>query len=120
MIDEPQTYNLWENIMWCTPFSSAGIVDGHYIVSSGGNGKYIPMEGGLDGLALFYNYGYAETTENVLNMDVQLDQDLKMITPGLRASLKGSYNSTYWLSVLYANVSWLFHSARNGCVKPYV
>ena len=96
---EPQTYNLWENIMWCTPFSSAGIVDGHYIVSSGGNGKYIPMEGGLDGLALFYNYGYAETTENVLNMDVQLDQNLDFITPGLRASLKGSYNSTYWLSM---------------------
>ena len=75
---EPQTYNLWENIMWCTPFSSAGIVDGHYIVSSGGNGKYIPMEGGLDGLALFYNYGYAETTENVLNMDVQLDQSFDL------------------------------------------
>ena len=26
---EPQSYNLWENIMWCTPFSSAGIIDGH-------------------------------------------------------------------------------------------
>ena len=96
---EPQTYNLWENIMWCTPFSSAGIVDGHYIVSSGGNGKYIPMEGGLDGLALFYNYGYAETTENVLNMDLQLDQDLSMVTKGLSASIKGSYNSSYWLNV---------------------
>ncbi len=96
---EPQTYNLWENIMWCTPFSSAGIVDGHYIVSSGGNGKYIPMEGGLDGLALFYNYGYAETTENVLNMDIQLDQNLDFVTPGLKASIKGAYNSTYWLAV---------------------
>ena len=96
---EPNTYNIWENLMWCTPFSSAGIVDGHYILSSGGNGKYIPMEGGLDGLALFYNWGYSETTENVLNMDVQLDQKLDFITQGLSASVKGSYNSTYWQTV---------------------
>lgn len=96
---EPQTYNIWENIMWCTPFSSAGIVDGHYILSSKGNNKYIPIEPGLDGLALFYNWGYNRTTSNVLNLDLQIGQKLDFITEGLSINLKGAYNSSYNIGV---------------------
>ncbi|MCF0175687.1 MAG: TonB-dependent receptor, partial [Bacteroidales bacterium] len=96
---EPQTYNIWENIMWCTPFSSAGIVDGHYILSSKGNNKYIPIEPGLDGLALFYNWGYTENTANVLNLDMSIAQNLDVLTKGLSINVKGAYNSTYNLGV---------------------
>lgn len=96
---EPQTYNIWENIMWCTPFSSAGIVDGHYILSSNGNNKYIPIEPGLDGLSLFYNWGYNQTTSNVLNLDLQVTQQLDFITEGLSLNLKGAYNSSYNVGV---------------------
>lgn len=96
---EPQTYNIWENIMWCTPFSSAGIVDGHYIMSSKGNNKYIPIEQGLDGLSLFYNWGYNQTTSNVLNLDLQINQQLDFITKGLSLNIKGAYNSSYNVGV---------------------
>lgn len=97
--NEPQTYNLWENIMWCTPFSSAGIIDGNYITSSYGNSTYIPGGTGQDGLSLYYDYGYSVNTQNVLNMDLQLSQNLDAITKGLSFNVKGAYNSSYYLYV---------------------
>lgn len=96
---EPNTYDLWNNILWCTPFSSAGIVDGHYVMSGKGNNKYIPIEQGNDGLSLFYNWGYSQNTNNTLNLDVQITQDLKCITEGLSLTLKGAYNSNYQVGV---------------------
>ena len=94
--NEPTTYNLWENIMWCTPFSSPGFVDGHYVKS--GNEYYIPLQD-QDAIDLFYNYGHTVTTSNTLNMDLQLTQKLDFITEGLSVNLKGAYNSVYNVAV---------------------
>lgn len=94
--NEPTTYNLWQNIMWCTPFSSPGFVDGHYVKS--GNEYYIPLQD-QDAIDLFYNYGHTVTTSNTLNMDLQLSQKLDFITEGLSINLKGAYNSVYDVAV---------------------
>lgn len=96
---EPNGYgsNIWQYITWCTPYSSPGLVDGHYTRPVVGD--YIPIGGGSSGLDLYYGYGYNESTANTLNLDLHLNQKLDFITKGLEMNLKGSYNSTYTLYV---------------------
>ncbi len=96
--NEPNTYGIWEKIMWCTPFSSPGFADGHYIINP--TEKFIPISSGAtDGLSLYYNWGHTIQTSNTLNMDLQLTQKLDFITKGLSLNLKGAYNSTYTRSI---------------------
>lgn len=90
---EPNTYDIWKNIMWCTPFSSPGFVDGKHIMNQ--NNKYIPLEQLTSGLDCYYNWGYNTNTDNVLNLDLSLNQKLDVITKGLSAEIKGSYNTNY-------------------------
>lgn len=84
---------LFRYIYWANPFSSAGIVDGKWIMA---NPQYIPQQViGNDGLGSYYGKGFQNTTTNVLNIDLQLVQKLDFITQGLSFKIKGSYNSTY-------------------------
>ena len=93
---EPLTYSLWQNIMWCTPFASPGFVDGKYIYNYKNN--YIPLTELTSGLDCYYNWGYRKTTQNELNLDLALSQNLDVITKGLTLNVKGAYNTSYYLA----------------------
>lgn len=84
--------DIFRYVMASTPFGGAGIIDGKWITT---NPMYI-SEPGRDGLDKVYGRGYKIKSTNVLNLDFILTQKLDMITKGLYARLKGSYNSTYY------------------------
>lgn len=93
----PNNYDIWRNIMWCTPFASAGFVDGKRIYNP--NNPFIILPAQTSGLDLYYDWGYNKNTENVMNLDFILNQDLGMLTEGLTLTLKGAYNTNYNASV---------------------
>ena len=82
-----------------TPFSSPGIVDGRQVITSTDytDGINMPFIGG--NAMTYYNSGgsggYYHYNNNKLQMDLQLQQKLDMLTPGLLFKLKGSYNSLF-------------------------
>ncbi len=87
-----------KNMYYATPFSSPGIVDGRYInntISTADNmdGQVLPFVGST-GMA-YYGSGFMETGKNKLSMDLELKQNLSMITKGLNWRAKGSYNSSF-------------------------
>ena len=88
---EPRTDELWRKVLWSTPFSSPGIVDGKLISNIYSN-RYISI--GERSCPLDY-YGYNVDTDNVLNLDLALEQKLDFITPGLSMNIKGAYNTNY-------------------------
>ena len=83
--------SFFRNISWSVPFSGAGIIDGRYIRS----GETYISGPKKDGLNEFYGQGYQNLTNNDLNFDVDLKQDLGIITKGLVFRTKISYNSFY-------------------------
>lgn len=83
--------NLFRNISWSVPYSGAGIVDGKYIQSGD---TYITGQK-KDGLREFYGRGYQNLTTNNLNFDIDLKQDLSMLTEGLTFRTKIAYNNSY-------------------------
>ena len=90
---------LFRHLYWATPFSSPGIINGKYIISTQDypdvpTADQLPMVGAT-GLGAYYGMGYMSTNSNTLNMDLALDQKLDFITKGLSFKLKGSYNSSY-------------------------
>lgn len=91
---EPRTDELWRKVLWSTPFSSPGIVDGKLISNIYSN-RYISIGGRSCPLDYYYNYGYNVDTDNVLNLDLALEQKLDFITPGLSMNIKGAYNTNY-------------------------
>lgn len=91
---EPQTDELWRKVLWSTPFSSPGIVDGKQISNIYSN-RYISIGERSCPLDYYYNYGYNVDTDNVLNLDLALEQKLDFITPGLSMNIKGAYNTNY-------------------------
>lgn len=93
----PNNYDIWRNIMWCTPFASAGFVDGKRIYNP--NNPFIILPAQTSGLDLYYDWGYNRNTENVMNLDFILTQNLDMLTKGLSLTLKGAYNTNYGASV---------------------
>ncbi|MDT8432719.1 MAG: TonB-dependent receptor [Bacteroidales bacterium] len=82
---------LFRNIYWSVPFSGPGLVDDRYVLSSD---YYIP-DNKKDGLDPFYGLGYSNILNNDLNFDIDLDQRLDVITPGLKFRAKVSYNTNY-------------------------
>ena len=98
---EPQTDELWRKVMWCTPFSSPGIVDGKQITNISSN-RYITIGERTCALDYYYNGGYNANTDNVLNLDLALDQKLDFITKGLSLQIKGAYNTNYNVKVYRA------------------
>ena len=91
---EPRTDELWRKVLWSTPFSSPGIVDGKLISNIYSN-RYISIGERSCPLDYYYNYGYNVDTDNVLNLDLALEQKLYFITPGLSMNIKGAYNTNY-------------------------
>ncbi len=91
--NSPKNDDIWKKLMWCTPYSSPGLVDGMYIFEP--NNEYLTIGSGTSGLDLFYNWGYDQNTDNVLNIDLSLNQKLDFITKGLSLNVKGAYNSNY-------------------------
>ena len=91
---EPRTDELWRKVLWSTPFSSPGIVDGKLISNIYSN-RYISIGERSRPLDYYYNYGYNVDTDNVLNLDLALEQKLNFITPGLSMNIKGAYNTNY-------------------------
>ena len=95
---------------WASPFSSPGMVDGRYIVTSvaesdnyvdeilkpqGETAGVLPF-GTSTPMAYAMNQpGAYHYNNNKLQMDLVLDQKLDFITKGLSLKLKGSYNSSY-------------------------
>lgn len=95
---------------WASPFSSAGFVDGKYIVTSVSDADnyvddILKTQGETAGVLPFGTstpMAYAMSqpgayhyNNNKLQMDLVLDQKLDFITKGLSLKLKGSYNSSY-------------------------
>lgn len=74
------------------PMAGAGIVDGKHIYQ---NANLVGLTARRDGLWGHYGRGYSNEVTNVLNLDLQLVQDLDVITPGLDLRFKGSYNNTF-------------------------
>ena len=91
---EPRTDELWRKVLWSTPFSSPGIVDGK-LISNIYSTRYISIGERSCPLDYYYNYGYNVDTDNVLNLDLALEQKLDFITPGLSMNIKGAYNTNY-------------------------
>lgn len=85
--------NLFQEIYWAVPFSGVGIIDDRWIWA---DTKNISNIGGdmRDGLYSYYGHGYSMRTGNTLNFDFLLEQKLDFITKGLKAHVKGAYNST--------------------------
>ena len=95
---------------WASPFSSAGMVDGRYIVTStaesdnyvddilkpqGETVGVLPIETNTPMAYAMNQPGAYHYNNNKLQMDLVLDQKLDFITKGLSLKLKGSYNSSY-------------------------
>ena len=83
---------LFRYLQGATPYAGCGIdSEGRHIVSDANIvGTY-----DRDALSNYYNLGYTNTSNNVLNFDIQYKLDLGFITKGLDFKVKGSYNSEY-------------------------
>lgn len=82
---------LYDNIYCSVPFSGPGIVDGKWItVNQQVFGAFGVMN---DGLNTYYGKGYSTESVNVINFDFSLEQNLDVLTKGLKAHIKGAYNS---------------------------
>lgn len=108
--DKPNTgqgsSGLIRTMYQATPFSSPGIINGHYVSTSTdySDGVTLPFVGG-NGLIYFGNGGVGDagavdgghisTNINKLQMDLQLQQKLDFVTRGLLFKIKGSYNSQF-------------------------
>lgn len=88
---------LFRHLYWATPFSSPGIIDGKYVLSSTDYDDYQLPFIGASGLGAYYGLGYMSKNTNTLNVDLALNQKLDFITKGLSFKLKGSYNSDYYV-----------------------
>jgi len=82
---------LFRNIYWSVPYAGPGIVDDKWIKT---NEVYIPGNK-KEGLTPFYGRGYNNSLNHALNLDIDLKQDLSMITKGLNFKIKFAYNTTY-------------------------
>lgn len=82
---------LFDNIYSAVPFSGAGVVDGKWIVGDKATfGSFGTLN---DGLGAYYGKGYNTNTGNTINFDFALEQKLGFVTKGLKAHIKGAYNS---------------------------
>ena len=87
-----------------TPFSSPGLINGKYVSAATDYADMgtdqLPFVGG-SGMTYYGNAsttgGFYQTNNNKLQMDLQLNQKLDMLTRGLSFKMKGSYNSSYYI-----------------------
>ena len=83
--------SLFRDIYWTPPFAGPGIVDGKWVtVNAQTFGKFGTV---YDALNSYYGKGFNTYDNNVVNFDFVLDQKLDFLTKGLKAHVKGAYNS---------------------------
>ena len=82
--------SIWTVLYWAVPYSGM-INDGKRILL---NNSYIPTTEKKDGLnAIGWGSGYRQATNNVMNIDVGLTQDLSVVAKGLAWRIKYANNS---------------------------
>lgn len=87
----PQNNQMWKEANWAQPFAGSGIVDGKFVSTSQDNVN-IEMK---DPLRDYYGQGYDNETKTFLDFDLDVIQKLDFVTKGLKARVKGSYNTNY-------------------------
>ena len=82
---------IWEKrILWASPLSSPGIVDGKFVV------PYNNPQTSLNPLYEIVNSNnYNLTNNSTLNSSIRLSYKLDFITPGLKANARGAYDSYF-------------------------
>jgi len=92
--NQPQTHNdgMWKIAGWAQPMAGSGVVDGKWVATNADNVGGLELK---DPLVGFYGKGYKNNTKSVLNFDLDVEQKLDFITKGLKAKVKGSYNTIY-------------------------
>lgn len=91
------TSSIIRNIYYATPFKSPGIIDGKMIYSTtdqSADGLQLPFTGSNDAMS-YRNGKSSHASNNKLNADLMLEQNLDFFTKGLSFKLKGSYNSSF-------------------------
>lgn len=82
---------LFRDVYQAPPFSGPGIVDGRWVTLNKSTfGKFGEVQ---DALNSYYGKGYTTDGNNVINFDFALEQKLDFLTKGLKAHIKGAYNS---------------------------
>ncbi|MEY8686009.1 SusC/RagA family TonB-linked outer membrane protein [Bacteroides sp. AN502(2024)] len=81
---------LFRDVYTAVPFAGAGVVDGKWVIS---DQDLFSVGNYADGLNVYYGKGYNNRTQNTLNFDFKLEQKLDFLTKGLKAHVKGAYNS---------------------------
>ena len=83
--------SFFQTLYWAVPFAGAGIVDGKWLRADTKKIANISADF-KDGLGA-YGAGYITSGGNTLNFDFVLEQKLDFLTKGLKAHVKGAYNS---------------------------
>nr|WP_302830219.1 TonB-dependent receptor [uncultured Bacteroides sp.] len=83
--------SFFQTLYWAVPFAGAGIVDGKWLRADTKKIANISADF-KDGLGA-YGAGYITSGGNILNFDFVLEQKLDFLTKGLKAHVKGAYNS---------------------------
>ena len=81
--------SIFRYLMECPPMSGAGLIDGEWVTNSPST---MPLTRVRDGMSVYYGQGYKNDVANIINFDVEFTQKLNVITKGLSARFKGSYN----------------------------
>ena len=82
--------------IWTHPFSGPGFIDGvRTIVPK----DLVPLGEVLrDGMFVFYGYGYEQSYDTKLNLDIDITQSLDMLTEGLSIGIKGAYDNNFLIN----------------------
>ncbi|MDO4163082.1 MAG: TonB-dependent receptor [Bacteroides sp.] len=89
--------DIFKNLYMSSPFCSPGIVDGKLITTTtnyNDSEAQLPFVG-KNGFTQYYGNGYQNNSGNTLSLQLALEQDLKMLTKGLKFSIKGAYNTKF-------------------------
>ncbi len=96
--NEPNvTGNFWQELNWSAPMASPGIVNGKLILPN--TNKLYNTTSLNDPYSDWYGAGFQNTTKNTLNFDFVFNQNLDVVTKGLTAEAKASYNGTSSLNL---------------------
>jgi TonB-linked SusC/RagA family outer membrane protein len=96
--NEPNvTGNFWQELNWSAPMASPGIVNGKLILPN--TNKLYNTTSLNDPYSDWYGAGFQNTTKNTLNFDFVFNQNLDVVTKGLTAEVKASYNGTSSLNL---------------------
>lgn len=83
--------SLFRDIYWTPPFAGPGVVEDKWVtINKQTFGKFGNVG---DALESYYGKGFNTYDNNVINFDFMLEEKLNYIVKGLKAHIKGAYNS---------------------------